>query len=274
MAGKLKSVEDIREALRETVGETRRDALVFSVSTILISLFLFGGAIALILMLVRRSAAGGGIPPATARGICTGANVFVGSMFLALLAGQKVSRAAGVWLAGSAILFAVLLGLSYLTPLPHAAPSVFWIAYMFIAFVLMGLLGNAYAPRDDYYLGWFGGRMDDPFTYRDDIDREHIALGFAVAIPRMLVASYGDLFANAWLRKGLEPRMLQAAAEVLHALGGVEPDAPQDRLRRAASADAIHILRWLDKLGLVRPEGGKLRLTSDGEKFIGISDWF
>ena len=35
----------------------------------------------------------------------------------------------------------------------------------------LALLGRAYELREDYYLGWFGDLMDNPFRIQDDIER-------------------------------------------------------------------------------------------------------
>lgn len=265
---------EIRAALEERVSAARGDAIRSAVLTVLLSALLVGVAV-LILTVAIRAESDGGVPKTkAARAVVTLVNFLVGYMFLALVAGQSLGPGARLWLGGAALIFVLLLGLSYLTPLPRSAPAIFWFLYAIFAFVLLALLGRAYSVREDYYLGWWGGRLNNPFRLRDDVDRAHVALGFIVAVPRMIVGSYGDVFAGAWLWKGLSPSELGAASETLHALGGIDPALPQKRLRAVGEVAALRIIRWFDKLRLVRLEEGRLRLTDEGERLIGTGTVF
>ena len=80
----------------------------------------------------------------------------------------------------------------------------------------MALLGRAYEPREDYYLGWFGGLMNDPFSLRDDVDRLHVRLGFMVALPMMLLGAWASKHFHSLVDRGwLRPSVL-----VLSSLAG------------------------------------------------------
>jgi hypothetical protein len=176
-------------------------------------------------------------------------------------------------IAGGAVLLG-LFALSLGTRLWWTHAPFFWCVYVAGAIAALGLVGHAYEVRDDYYLGWMGGRMDDPFTYRDDVDRGHLAAGFAVAVPRLVVGAFGDLFGSFWLWGGLATRELDAAADALHALGSYDRPRAETRLRSLPKPRGALLARWLSHLKLVQrtPEG--LGLTDTGERFLGIGAWY
>ena len=75
--------------------------------------------------------------------------------------------------------------------------ELFWGIYV-AAWVVGMALGHVYRPKEHYDLGWdFGpmGYMDNPFTYRDDIDRAHMGAGF-VFVPMNLVSGLWMTFAK------------------------------------------------------------------------------
>jgi len=109
------------------------------------------------------------------------------------------------WTIAAIGLFCVLLAVSYATPLAETHPTLFWPMYLFFFLGMMGCMGHAYEPHDDYYLGWTVGPVlyDNPFTLQDDIDRAHLSLGFLVAISEFILGSYATIFGSRWLWRGL-----------------------------------------------------------------------
>ncbi len=67
-----------------------------------------------------------------------------------------------------------------------------------VAWGVLAVVGRTYQGRDDYYLGWGGGfsRVDNPFTFQDDYDRAHLAIGI-VLMPVLAVTGLWGSFARA-----------------------------------------------------------------------------
>ncbi|MBI2932691.1 MAG: hypothetical protein HYY16_13670 [Planctomycetes bacterium] len=260
----------IRSALARELGSARRDGALFAILTILLTpVFVVLAVIALVAMVAYVD-----LPVLDDVGyfssFVTLLNTSLLWMFTALFLRPKcrASLADLVWVGAAVVVLAVILWVSYGTRLPEANPRVFWPAYGGLALLMLGLLGHAYEPRDSYYLGWFNGWMDDPFTLQDDVDRAHVGLGFAMAFPRLIVGSYAEIFGSGWLIRGLGGEELDAAANVLRALSEGRPEEAQ-RILRSRERSAARIVRVLAKLKLVESDRGRLRLISMGERLVG-----
>jgi len=131
-------------------------------------------------------------------------------------------------------------------------------------------MGYVYEPKEDYYLGWIMGPfiIDNPFSIEDDIDRAHLSLGFSIAIPNLIIASYADIFGSTWLWRGLEERELASAVMLLQTLAAHETTQAQERMRAIGNMSALRIIRALVKLDMIRIERTGPRLSLKGKTFL------
>ncbi len=277
MAGQLLPVTHIHDKLDEAVSADRKDALIFSVLTVILTPIFILGAIFILLAGIAYSdlplVDHLGYRDSFAYGV-TCSMVFLFMAFFIRPKAQWRVKASDIFWVGSAIVaLGVMCLLTFTTNLAQESPGFYWTVFGILALTMLGLLGHAYVPHDDYYTGWYGGMWDNPFTLEDDIDRAHMSLGFATAIPRMLMGSYGEIFGSLWVWKGLTGFELQRASEVLHALGCHDSKRAQSMLQGTDKKTGAHIARALSKLKLVRPGRDGLSLTSDGEKLVGINAW-
>ena len=196
-------------SLRETIDKTRREAAVFAVLTVILTPIIVAAAtLVLIFTLVFVD-----LPLIDhigyGRSIVTGVNLslafMAASYFLKPKEPYHRHSSDEAWLLIALVLYCTLLLLSYGTDLPQSHPIGFWSLYLGMALTMLGCIGYAYEPHEDYYLGWCAGPLliDDPFTIQDDIDRAHVSLGFAVALAHMVLTSYAEIFGSTWLWQGL-----------------------------------------------------------------------
>lgn len=267
MPGALKGRAEIRDAFEAEASKARRDSLVAAGTVALFTLVALVGAGWIGTRMAREGAVAG------VRGIVVGANALLGYVIVFTVLGNPNVRRQFGWVMAGALVLAGLVAFSLGTRLWWTHPAFFWVVFVAGALVALGLLGHAYEARDDYYLGWMDGRADNPFTYRDDIDRGHIAIGFLVALPKMVVGSFGELVGSAWLWGGLDVRQLDAGADALHALGSYDRARAEQRLRGLSRPSALLVMRWLGHLKLARRGRDGLELTDAGERFLGIGAW-
>jgi hypothetical protein len=208
----MTSGNDDRFAVREikvVLEKAKSDALLFAVLTavltpflllVLVALFIFALAFADLPVIDHLGFAGS---------FLAGANLTVGFMLGSYFLHPKPSwqqkSSDGAWMFTAFALFCALLIFSYATTLNVTHPFGFWTVYLLLALGSFACMGHAYEPHDDYYLGWRVGSTlcDDPFTFRDDIDRAHVLLGF--------LASYIPHHARI-LRRGLRQRLAVASS--------------------------------------------------------------
>ncbi len=126
-----------------------------------------------------------------------------------------------------------------------------WPPFVALGLLTLALLGRAYEPREDYYLGWFGGYMDDPFTLRDDVDRLHARLGFMVVLPMLLLGAWADLMGSVWLLHPPEDADLAGATELMLAMDLRDRAAIRDALTLRGARDSGRAARLLGHLGLI-----------------------
>ncbi len=261
------SPETIRQKLVEEHAVTRRDGIVFAVTTVVLTPVALGLLALPILFLMADSSERVAEFRQRAPFIADGALVllfvlfFVGSLNSNLPkgAGRSIAIAFG-WL-GAAVVF------SFAQMLYDAMPVIFWITWAIPALLALASLGNAYEPRDDYYLGWGRGMVNDPFTLRDDVDRAHVTIGFIVTFASMIFRSFAGIFGSAWLWRGITDEEASDGAEILHALASHASAKAALLMKEAPAA----LLRMLVKLELVKPAKGGAELTSKGEKLTGVS---
>jgi hypothetical protein len=262
----------LRAKLRERCAAARQDAIVFAVLTILLTpvaivvlIFSLIFAYALIhrgwvdhLFYVQSFLAGANLCLA-----------FMGASYYLRPKDKFLHKADDTsWSFAGVIIFCVILALSYLTMLPTAHAPLFWSLYLILATVMLGCFGKAYEPPDDYYLGWSVGPflMDDAFTFRDDIDRAHLSLGFASSVANLILESYGGVFGSRWLWRGLSESELNDAAAVVLKLA--QQDFSGEKTRIQYPQSAANIFRALTKLELISFDHCRLNLTVKGRDFV------
>lgn len=259
----------LSERVEESLAASRRDRLIFVLGGVALTPLLLLGAVAGLLFAVWYADLPFFDHLPFRYGLATGMNVFLLYMFVIFFINPDDRRASPLRklvTVGTAMgLMLLLLLLSYGTPLSARAPGAFWTMYGLVVLAILGLLGGAYQPRDDYYLGWFGGWMGDPFTIEDDLDRGHLALGCAVMFPAALLDIYGEIFSGWSLLVPLTEAERLAAAEVIREIDAGNPRRPLERLDRHSAA---RVVRALVKADLVRLSKDKLVLARDGEKLL------
>ena len=267
-----KLARSLRTKLRERCAFARQDAIVFAVLTVLLTPVAIVALIFSLMFAYAMVHRGWVDHLFYTRTFLGGANLclaFMGSSyFLRPKAQFQQKTDDSSWSFAGVAIFCGILGLSYLTQLPTAHAALFWTLYLILATVLLGCFGKAYEPRDSYYLGWTAGPilMDDPFTFRDDIDRAHISLGFASAAANLILESYGGIFGSHWLWRGLTESELIDAAEVMRKLEQQDFAGATNHFRDPQSAASV--CRALSKFDLISYDHCRLNLTVKGRDFI------
>ncbi|RNC67998.1 MAG: hypothetical protein ED859_11815 [Desulfuromonadales bacterium] len=269
----------LRSKLRETIDKARHDAAVFAILTVILTpIFIAVGTIVLVITLAFVD-----LPVIDNFGyefsVVTGVNLALGFMAASFFLRpkpvyQRRSSDYG-WLVVAASFYGALLVISHGTALAKTQPIDFWSMYLFLALAMLGCIGHAYEPHDDYYLGWIAGPIliDDFFTIEDDIDRAHISLGFAVALAHLVLASYAEIFGSMWLWHGLKESELSASVELLQALASKDAGRARSRMRALGKTSALDVIRALVKLEMITVDRGIPRLSLKGREFLGLKAW-
>lgn len=269
----------LRTKLRELCVRARSDAKLFAVLTVLLTPV----AVALFILMLLFALAFVDLPVVDHLGyrlsFVTGVNLclafMVASYFLRPKEHYQRQDDDANWLLVAGGLLCGILALSYATPLAQTHPGWFWSLYVLLALVMLGCVGHAYEPKDDYYLGWTAGPflMDDPFTIQDDIDRAHIGLGFAVSISHLILDSYGAIFGSRWLWNGLQESELSVSIKLLQGLAARDLPEVAARVRELTHGPAANSVRALVKLELVVIDKGLPRLSMKGRDFLDLKAW-
>jgi len=264
----------LRTKLQEFYASARSDAALFAVLTVVLTPFAVAFAVLLLLFALTLV----DLPVVDHMGyrlsFVTGANMclafMAASYFLRPKEQYQRQDKDTTWLLLAFGLFGVILALSYATALPQTHPELFWPLYLLLALVMLGCIGHAYEPKDDYYLGWTAGPllMDDPFTIQDDIDRAHIGLGFAVSMAHLILDSYGTIFGSRWLWHGLQESELTTSVAFLQGLATRDAAGVMSHMQALAKGSAADSVRVLVKLDLVVIDKGHPRLSMKGREFL------
>ncbi|HXX94214.1 MAG TPA: hypothetical protein VEN81_11315 [Planctomycetota bacterium] len=279
MSPSLPEPGEIRRRLEEAVQAERKDALTFSVLTVILTPAFVAVAVFILLVALHQltwgpAGRGGGIWSGGA--LVNGTALFLGAACVAYCfrgSGQPgFGKEEVAWLGAAIGGLAGLLLLAYGTPLREAHPGAFWPLFWGITLVLLGILGRGYVPRDHDYVRpgeWNYGES----MFETEARETNFWLGWVVAFPRLLLGSYGDLFGSLWLWEGMGEGAAQIAVDVLGAVGRGDPKAALDRVRRAPPAESGRALRWLARLKYVRFLDRGWVLSSEGESFLGVGRW-
>lgn len=243
--------------LRRVFERTRKDAITFALLTVLLTPFLLciaGGVFFFALML----AAGGAVE---ALGSTSGILWFcVAFLLLALYTTWRGHSGGLPW--GAIGLVAAVALLSFTGPLGY--PEGMYLGLCGgLSFAALALMGRAYQPRDDYYLGMHHG-MDDPFTLRDDADRAHVAVGCALAIPALVLGAFGEVFASRWLWSEVDDELVRSAARLL-----VAAEARNvDEVIRTIGHERGRVFQLLERSKLARIHESRVTLTDEGRRLL------
>ena len=275
----------MEDAFGEAYAAARKEGILFVVLTVAltpVAMVLAVVGILLAACLVFRppavdSVGFGLVAAVSGRDFATAFNVLLGLFLVCFLFrfrdGSPRSGIDVKWVWSAAAVLAVVLVVSHATSLVESHPGWFWCGYVVLVVVYFGLLGRAYQPAGDYYLGLFDGRLDDPFTLRDDLDRAHVALGCAVLVPEAIIQAYGEVAGGGWMIRGLTDREQRLAADFLRALATRNPKTIESVRSRIDPVSAPRIWMVLDRMGLVRLRNDRPELTLDGRKLVEDDSW-
>jgi len=184
-----------------------------------------------------------------ARGIYTGMNIFLALMLVSVLRlsnpPEEPHEFDRMWLA-AVIVFILPLALTYKTGLPERIPVLFAILYAFLAFVVLGLLGQA--------------QIEQP--RREDGDNADGFQLIILALFGFIAAAYGQMLQGSWLWFAPKPDEIRVGAWVL-CNAAIEKGTPLE-----ARSVPKRILNMLSQLKLVRITGRKLQLTLKGQDLV------
>ncbi|GFO63997.1 hypothetical protein [Geomonas paludis] len=271
-----KILPTLRSRLREAYQGARHDALVFAALTVLLTPV----AVVFFLLTLLFALALVDLPVIDHLGyrasLITGANLSLGFMaasyFLRPKEAYQQKSDDSMWLLIGGGLFCALLSLCYLTQLSASHPAWFWALYLLLALVMLGCIGHAYEPHDDYYLGWTFGPVliDNPFTIKDDIDRAHIGLGFVVAVSHLILESYGSIFGSRWIWSRMGESEITASVTLLQRLAVQDSSGVVALLHDLERKSAADVVRALVKLDLVSMYKGRPKLSTKGKAFLEV----
>ncbi|KAB0670337.1 hypothetical protein F6V30_09295 [Oryzomonas sagensis] len=266
----------LRTKLRELYASTRSDAKLFAVLTVLLTPL----AVALFILMLLFVLAFVDLPVIDHLGyrlsFVTGVNLclafMIASYFLRPKEQYQRQDDDTAWLVAAGGLFCCILTISYATPLSRTHPGWFWPSCLLLALAMLGCVGHAYEPKDDYYLGWTAGPflIDNPFTIQDDIDRAHMGLGFVVSISHLILSSYGEIFGSRWLWRGMGESELSTSVTLLRGLATRDTSEAMAHVRALARGSAADSVRALVKLELVVIDKGFPRLSRKGREFLDL----
>lgn len=245
-------VDKVRRVFEDALGEARRDWLLGTVLTIVFLPLLLAAAAAVLVFMIGVDVVGEVATRPSAALVAV--EVFLGFLFLGYFLGEP-GRTRWPLVGVAAAGLAALVVLAHVTPLPRTAPGPFWAVYGLGVFGLLGVLGLAYTPRDDYDLGLGRYMINRPFTLHDDIDRAHFGLGFLVAIPRFVLGAASDVVSGSWALRGLSPHEVRGASAALLALGRGDAAGAHAQVGRLGPTAASRVRRALEGAKLLRPGG-------------------
>ena len=237
-------------AVRQAFEQARKDALIFAVLTVALTPFVLG--LAGLVCFIGLLYIAGDVDLAST----TGMWIFVTVFLLLGLWNVWRSSAQPPWLA-----VAMIAGIAALTAVgPTGILS--WQLHLALCgsltFGALALMGRAYEPRDNLYLGTAYG--NDPLTITDDVDRAHVMTGCAMALPALVLGAFSEIFASTWLFHGVTEDLVDGGVKVLTATHA----GKTDEAIRSIGYERRRVLDLLRRAELVRTFRGKATLTEKG----------
>lgn len=270
----------LRLELRRIISTSRREAAIFAFLTVILTPVFIALAVFVFLFLLGFADLPIIDQVGQKQSFVSGVNLCLifmfASNFLRPADANLQSKRDWIWIAvGLIFLFAILL-LSYVTPFAETQPLFFWSVYILLALLVLGCFGYAYEPKESYYLGWVAGPLviDNFFTVKDDIDRARLSLGFAVAIPNLIISSYSEIFGSTWLWRGLKEQELSGAVKLLQVLAMKDTKEAKAHMRTMGERSALRVVRALAKLGMITIERRGLKLTTKGQDLLGMKTYY
>lgn len=153
-----------------------------------------------------------------------------------------------MWMLG-AVLFVVLLILTYATSLPEGRPIFFGVTYAIVGFLILGFVSQVLPAHDTT-------ATDDPDSVR---------IGFALAVPNLIASAYRELLSASWLWLPPTPGETRIAAMVLCRLAA-NPDRPL-----GVEIVDRQIVDLLSRLKLAQLDDQHLSLTPRGLDFVQVA---
>ena len=245
-------VDVIERELRQVLEQERRDALEYTVLTVLATpafVALAAGAVAMLVACVFLYSGNLGnrlFEPVT---FFTMVNLFLAYMIVFVLVQSNRDLAEFTfdkfWM-GGVVLFVLLLVLTYGTYFLQAAPLAFGLVHAVIALIILGLLGQVRLPPD----------------IAEMPEGEHTLLALLLAVSGFVVSAYGQIGRGVWLWRLPTDDQIKVGAWLLGKMA-VDPD-------RAVGSDAmrgpiVDVLVRLDFIGVT--EAGAA-LTPKGLEFV------
>jgi hypothetical protein len=239
--------------LAELVRSRRVDGWILALLTACVTPLLLVGSIVIAMLLLFRGSALEVV--ADGRAVAWSTLLVLGGMFgIAIFAPLPrwgmADRRAIPW---ALLPWAGLAGLMWLAGWPSTPAGWMWPPFALLAVLTLALLGRAYEPKERYYLGWFGGLWDDPFSLRDNVDRAHVELGFLVVLPSMLLGAWVDLLGCMWLLHAPTSDDVVGATELMLAMQRRDRVAIRDAFEQRGERAAGRAARLLGHLQLIEP---------------------
>lgn len=260
--------DNIRRRLEVKFSEHRKETLIFTAVTILLTPVALLAAVLIIIAGIHYI--GLDFDDMAFLGGPSGfLNVGLVLLSLSFFVGRKGTWKGSVqWVtSGFAVVLATIVWGTL--PIQESTPVLFWVVYGFGFLLALSCLGRAYTPRDHYYLGWLNGVVNDPFTLRDDAHRAHLSLGFAVALPKMIFEAYGHIFGSSWLWSKPRTFAFTAAAQVLLDAEQNDSDHLKKTLKTLDPRNLVIVMSLLQGMKLIQEGRSGMTLTRDGRKTIG-----
>jgi hypothetical protein len=203
---------EIRRKLIDTIGAERRDMLVFSFLTVLLTPAFVALSVVVLLLALNQLDHSHGRVLWDDRVLVHTTAGFLGAscgMFFVKPGSQPgLSRKDLIWFAAGVAVLAWILYLAYLSPLRRENPRWFWPLYAGLSILMLGMLGRGYVPRDHDYMRPGEWSLSDSPGDRQ-AEETDFWFGWASAFPGLLLGSYGNIFGSGWLWGGLKrPRPL------------------------------------------------------------------
>jgi hypothetical protein len=248
-----RDIEKVEQNLTALLARKRHEAIVFSLLTVALTplvvaaiTFIIGGLVLGVMVQTQSILIG-------APALYMTFSLFLGTMVGLVLMGPRLTpqldEIEGLWLL-AAVLYILLLCLTYLTSLREQIPVVFAVLYAAAAFVILGLLGRVH--------------LDRPLTFDSNVNAEtsRALEVFAMLGAGCIVSAYAEVASASWLWLPPKRDEIHFAAWLLCTLAD-DPGKPID----AGRVDR-RLVRLLVRFKFVEVTDNRFALSRDGRTFV------